>query len=188
LIRTRSGTITYNGRPIQTLPPHERLALGLCFVPQERALFPDMTVTENLRMGGYVLNDRALTEERVEQVFAKFPALSEKRASAAKQLSGGQQQMLTMGRALVLRPAIVMLDEPSLGLAPKIVEQVFELIDQFRQDGMSVLLVEQNAIKGLQHADWGLVLDLGQNSFEGPPDVVLNDPRIRELYLGKGAA
>jgi branched-chain amino acid transport system ATP-binding protein len=188
LIKTRSGTITYKGKPIHHLPAHERLALGLSFVPQERALFPDMTVTENLRMGGYVLKDRTLIDERVGQVYEKFPALYEKRTSAAKQLSGGQQQMLAMGRALVLRPEIVMLDEPSLGLAPKIVEQVFELMTQFKQEGMSILLVEQNAVKGLQYSDWGLVLDLGQNSFEGPPDVVLNDPRIRELYLGKGAA
>ncbi len=187
LVKVRSGTITYKERSIHMLPPHQRLALGICFVPQERALFPDMTVEENLRMGGYILNERGTIKERVEQVFQQFPQLYEKRSHAAKQLSGGQQQMLTMGRALVLRPEVVMLDEPSLGLAPRLVDQVFEMIDQFRQQGMSILLVEQNAVKGLQQADWGVVLDLGENSFEGPAAQILNDPRIRDLYLGKAA-
>lgn len=185
IVKVRSGSVIFQGRGIEKLPPHQRLAQGICYVPQERALFPDMTVVENLRMGGYVVKNRLAIQDRVEQVFQQFPVLHEKRRHTAKQLSGGQQQMLAMGRALILRPQVVMLDEPSLGLAPKIVDQIFAMIDQLRQQGMSILLVEQNAIKGLQCADWGVVLDLGENSFEGTPDQILHDPRIRELYLGK---
>ena len=185
LVKVRQGTIRFKGREIQTMPAHERLAAGICIIPQERALFPDMSVYENLRMGGFVLRDAKEIQERIEHVFQQFPILYEKRRDAAKRLSGGQQQMVAMGRALVLRPELVMLDEPSLGLAPKIVDQVFETILQFKQQNISILLVEQNAIKGLQYSDWGVVLDLGANSFEGPAAQVLDDPRIRELYLGK---
>jgi branched-chain amino acid transport system ATP-binding protein len=143
-----------------------------------------MTVIENLRMGGYVLKDQHLIDERINQAFERFPILGEKRNQKAKTLSGGQQQMLVMGRTLVLQPSIILLDEPSLGLAPRIVEQVFEIIEVFRKAGMTVLIVEQNARKGLECADWGCVLDLGKNRFEGAADTILDDPRIQELYLG----
>jgi ABC-type branched-subunit amino acid transport system ATPase component len=185
LVKVRKGTVQFKGREIQTLPAHERLAMGICIIPQERALFPDMTVLENLRMGGFVLRDSQVVQQRIEQVYEQFPMLYEKRHESAKKLSGGQQQILAMGRALVLRPEVVMLDEPSLGLAPLIVEQVFETILQLKQQNISVLLVEQNAVKGLEYSDRGVVLDLGENSFEGPAAQVLNDSRIRELYLGK---
>jgi ABC-type branched-subunit amino acid transport system ATPase component len=185
LLKPRDGVILHNGEPIHHLPPHERLKRGICFVPQEKSLFPDMSVIENLRMGGFVLGDRQGIEDRIEQVFAQFPILKEKRTQRAKNLSGGQQQMLALGRTLVLKPNIVMLDEPSLGLAPQIVTEVFRIIQQFRDNGMTILLVEQNAVKGLACADWGAVLDLGKNSFDGPADVILGDPRIQELYLGK---
>lgn len=184
LLRPRSGEIHYQGQRIDQLRPDQILALGICFVPQERSLFPDMTVRENLRMGGYILKDRQVVEERIASVFELFPALAEKRNHAAKTLSGGQQQMLAMGRTMVLNPAIILLDEPSLGLAPQITEQVFEIVRLFRQNGATVLIVEQNARKGLESADWGCVLDLGRNHFEGPAHTILDDPRIQELYLG----
>jgi branched-chain amino acid transport system ATP-binding protein len=184
MLSPRSGQIHFKGERIDRLRPDQILAKGICFVPQERSLFPDMTVIENLRMGGYVLKDQHLIDERIHQVFERFPMLAEKRNQNAKTLSGGQQQMLVMGRTLVLQPSIILLDEPSLGLAPRIVEQVFEIIEVFRKAGMTVLIVEQNARKGLECADWGCVLDLGKNRFEGAADTILDDPRIQELYLG----
>jgi len=184
LLRPRAGEIRYQGQQISGLRPDQILKQGVCFVPQEKSLFPDMSVHENLRMGGYVLNNNTETERRITEVYDRFPILAEKRRHAAKTLSGGQQQMLVMGRTLVLRPAIIMLDEPSLGLAPKIVDQVFEIVRYFRESGMTMLIVEQNARKGLENADWGCVLDLGKNHFDGPADTILDDPRIQELYLG----
>lgn len=184
MLRPRSGDVFYKGERINQLRPDQILSKGICFVPQEKSLFPDMTVHENLRMGGYVVRDKDQIEERIKDVYKHFPILQEKRNHNARTLSGGQQQMLVMGRTLVLRPSIVLLDEPSLGLAPKIVDQVFEIIKLFQDNNITILIVEQNAHKGLECADWGCVLDLGQNSFEGPADTILNDPRIQELYLG----
>ena len=185
LLTPRKGKITFKGDEIHRLRPDQVLQEGICYVPQERALFPRMTVRENLRMGGYILRDKELLEQRIEEVFDIFPILKERRSQKARTLSGGQQQMLTMGRTLVLKPDIVMLDEPSLGLAPKIVVQIFDIMRLFIESGMTVILVEQNARKGLEYADWGCVLDLGRTLFDGPADSILNDPRIQELYLGK---
>lgn len=187
LLRARAGEIVFDGESITQLRPDEILRRGICFVPQERALFPDMSVRENLRMGGYVLDDKAELEHRIDEVLEAFPILRERSSQRARSLSGGEQQMLTMGRTLVLRPRIVMLDEPSLGLAPRVVRQVFEIIELLKDKGITVIVVEQNAVIGLRHADFGCVLDLGRTLFEGPADGILDDPRIRELYLGKSA-
>lgn len=184
MLPPRSGSIMYQGERIDRLRPDQILERGICFVPQEKSLFPDMNVRENLRMGGYVLNDRQEIEKRIENVFELFPILAEKRNQPAKTLSGGQRQMLVMGRTMVLRPSVILLDEPSLGLAPMIVDQIFEIMKLFRADGITILLVEQNARKGLEQADWGCVLDLGKNRFDGPAHTILSDPRIQELYLG----
>ena len=161
------------------------MRLGLCFVPSDRSLFPDMTVKENLRMGGYVLQDRGVVEQRIEVIFEKYPVLKEKSSQMAKTLSGGQQQLAAIARALVLKPELIMLDEPSLGLAPKVAQQIFRTVTELRDQGLTIVLVEQNARKGLENADQGVVLDLGTNSFERPAAEVLQDPRIQELYLGK---
>jgi len=185
LLTPREGKIIFKGEEIQGLRPDQALHKGICFVPQERALFHNMTVRENLRMGGYIMQDRNILEQRIDEVFDMFPILKERHTQKAGTLSGGQQQMLTMGRTLVLKPEIVMLDEPSLGLAPKIVEQVFEIMRLFIESGMTIILVEQNARKGLEYSDWGCVLDLGKTMFDGPADSILTDPRIQELYLGK---
>lgn len=187
LIHPRSGQIRLRGEPIDRLRPDQILQRGICFVPQERSLFPNMSVRENIRMGGYILDDKAELERRIDEVFETFPRLRERANQKARTLSGGEQQMLVMGRTLVLQPEIVMLDEPSLGLAPKIVDQVFAIMQLFTEKGMTVLLVEQNARKGLDYSDWCCVLDLGTMLFEGAADSVLDDPRIQELYLGKGA-
>jgi len=181
----RSGEILFGGERIDGLQPHEVLRKGICFVPQERALFPRMSVRENLRMGGYILNDRAELERRIDDVLERFPILRERAHQLASTMSGGQQQMLTMARTMIVRPKIVMLDEPSLGLAPKIVDQVYDIMKLLRDEGITILLIEQNALMGLKNADWGVVLDLGKTLFEGPAKEILADERIQELYLGR---
>ena len=185
LLHPREGSVTFKGEVLNKLRTDEILRRGISFVPQDRSLFPDMTVKENLRMGGYILKSRSEVEDRIEEVMVMFPILKERSSQQAKTLSGGQQQMLAIGRALVLRPEIVMLDEPSLGLAPKISQYIFESVTKLKETGMTIILVEQNARKGLECADWGCVLDLGVNRFEGPAETILNDPRIQELYLGR---
>ena len=147
-----------------------------------------MTITENMRMGGYILKDRRAVEKRIDEVFEMFPILRERKSLPAKTLSGGQQQMLLLGRALVLRPRVIMLDEPSLGLAPIVSKQIFDSMNELKRAGIAIIVVEQNARMGLKFADWGCVLDLGRLVFEGPSETVLSDPRIEELYLGRQRA
>lgn len=185
LLKPRAGKVVFKGKSLNGLRPDQILTRGICFVPQDRSLFPDMTVRENLVMGAYIEKDRSEVDRRMEQVFKLFPILRERRSQRATTLSGGQQQMLAMGRAMMLKPELLMLDEPSLGLAPLVAKHIFDIISRFRKLGMTILLVEQNARKGLEYADWGYVLDLGTNRFEGPADNILSDPRIQELYLGK---
>jgi branched-chain amino acid transport system ATP-binding protein len=185
LVTIRRGRVTFDGAPLTGLRTDEILRRGICFVPQDRSLFLDMTVTENLRMGGYILKDRRAVEERIEEVLGMFPILRERRSQYAKTLSGGQQQQLLLGRALVLRPRVIMLDEPSLGLAPIVSRQIFDAMNTLKAAGIAIIVVEQNARMGLAFADWGCVLDLGRLVFEGPSEAVLSDPRIEELYLGK---
>jgi branched-chain amino acid transport system ATP-binding protein len=185
LLKPREGQVTYKGEVINSLRPDQILQRGLCYVPSDRSLFPEMSVKENLRMGGYVLRNPRLVEQRLEEIFVMFPILKEKSSQIARTLSGGQHQITAIARTLILKPELIMLDEPSLGLAPKIVQQIFSTICMLRDQGLTLVLVEQNARKGLEIADQGVVLDLGTNSFERPADVVLHDPRIQELYLGK---
>jgi len=187
LLPARRGEVLFRGEPLAGLRPDQILRRGICFVPQDKSLFPDMTVRENVRMGGYILDDRREVERRVEAVFTMFPILAERASRPAKVLSGGEQQMLLLGRAMVLQPKVVMLDEPSLGLAPRVARQIFDNMDRLRRAGMTIILVEQNARMGLEFADWGCVLDLGRAVFEGPSGTILEDPRIQELYLGRRA-
>lgn len=184
MLRIRKGDVLFHGQSLKGLRPDQVLRRGICFVPQERALFPRMTVRENLRMGGYTMTDKAALERRLDEIEERFPILRERRDQHAGTLSGGQQQTLAMARTMLIRPEIVMLDEPSLGLAPKIVQEMFDIMQMMAADGITILLVEQNALMGLRNADWGVVLDLGRTLFEGPADEVLGDPRIQELYLG----
>jgi branched-chain amino acid transport system ATP-binding protein len=185
LLPARRGRVVYDGVALSGQRTDQILHRGICFVPQDRNLFSDMTVRENMRMGGYILKDRQEIDKRIDQVYEIFPILKERSSHLAKTLSGGQQQMLLLGRALVLRPKIIMLDEPSLGLAPKVSKQIFDSMDQLKSAGITIIIVEQNARLGLQFADWGCVLDLGKMVFEGPSQSVLDDARIAELYLGR---
>lgn len=188
ILTPREGEIVFQGERLNGLRPDQVLRRGIAFVPQERALFPKMSVRENLRMGGFVLTDRAELQRRIDEVLERFPVLKERAEQLAGTMSGGQQQTLSMARAMLLRPKIVMLDEPSLGLAPKIVEEMFQIMKMLRDEGATILLVEQNAMMGLKNADWGVVLDLGRTLFEGPAAEILTDPRIQELYLGGRSA
>jgi branched-chain amino acid transport system ATP-binding protein len=185
LLRPRRGKVVFEGQTLNGLRTDEILQRGICFVPQDRSLFPDMTIRENLRMGGYILKDRHEVDKRIDGVYEMFPILRERSGQLAKTLSGGQQQMLLLGRALVLRPKIIMLDEPSLGLAPIVSRQIFDSMRQLKSAGITIMVVEQNARIGLQFADWGCVLDLGKAMFEGASQTILDDPRIEELYLGR---
>jgi branched-chain amino acid transport system ATP-binding protein len=187
-LKPRAGEVRLDGTRMNGSRPDQMLAAGVCFVPQDASLFPMMTVKENLAMGGYLITDRALLRDRMDMVYETFPALAERKNQSAGTLSGGEQQMVTLGRALMIEPKLVMIDEPSLGLAPMIADQIFEKIRGFGGLGITVVLVEQNAVKGLETVDWGFVLDLGSLEFDGPADGILADPRIRELYLGKQLA
>ncbi|WP_299908417.1 ABC transporter ATP-binding protein [uncultured Paracoccus sp.] len=184
MLSIRKGDVIFKGERLNGLRPDQILRKGICFVPQERALFPKMTVRENLRMGGFTLDDSKELDRRVGEIMERFPILKERADQFAGTMSGGQQQTLAMARTLIIKPDIIMLDEPSLGLAPKIVQEMFDIMKMISDEGVTVLLVEQNALMGLRNSDYGVVLDLGRTLFEGPAPEVLADPRIQELYLG----
>jgi branched-chain amino acid transport system ATP-binding protein len=182
-----TGRMTLGGDPLAARDIEERVALGLALVPERRELFGSMTVDDNLALGGF----RTTAAERAQslrQVFARFPRLEERRRQLAGTLSGGERQMLAMGRALMGRPRLLMLDEPSLGLAPLIVRDIFEIIVSLRETGVSILLVEQNARAALQVADHAYVMELGEITAEGPASELAADPRVIESYLGLGTS
>lgn len=186
ILHPRAGEVIFDGQKINGLRPDQILGRGICFVPQDRTLFPEMTVRENLTMGAYLVRDKRVIDERMKQVMSLFPILAERAGQLAQTMSGGEQQMLAMARALMIQPKLMMIDEPSLGLAPQATVQVFEIIRKLRDDlNVTILLVEQNVRKGLEVSDWAFVLDLGNMRFQGPASEILADPRIRDLYLGK---
>ena len=181
--RIGSGTIEFNGSPLHTLLPHRVVAAGISHCPEGRRIFYDLTVRENLLMGGYLLDKRELGE-RLEWVVGTFPRLGERLGQSGGTLSGGEQQMLAIGRALMARPALLMLDEPSLGLAPIMVEKIFETILELNRGGLTVLLVEQNAHAALEISRHAYVLETGEVSLAGESRVLLADERVRKAYLG----
>ena len=187
LIRPSAGTIDFEGQSLVRRPPHKIVAQGLSHVPEGRAILKRMTVFDNLRMGAYVRSDNEISRD-IDAVFARFPILSERRDQMAGTLSGGEQQMLAIGRALVARPRLLLLDEPSLGLAPKIVTRIFQTLRELKQEGKTILLVEQNARQALQVADYGYVLERGRIAFSGSGEALLTMPEVRQTYLGQSAA
>ena len=180
------GAVVFAGQDISHLPPHEVVSLGICQVPEGRRIFPRMSVLENLAMGAYL--KKGPVEPDLQRVFSLFPVLAERRHQQGGTLSGGEQQMLAIGRALMSQPKLLLLDEPSMGLAPLVVEAIFEIIGQIRSTGTTILLVEQNAAQALQLADRGYVLENGSVVMEGPAGTLLADNRVRAAYLGEGAA
>jgi ABC-type branched-subunit amino acid transport system ATPase component len=183
-LRPRAGRVVFNGDDITGLRPDLVLRRGLAYVPQGRIVFPQMTVLENLEMGGFIERDRERLAAAVERVFTLFPVLSERRRQKAGTMSGGEQQMVAMGRALMTEPKLILLDEPSLGLSPKFVTQIFDKLVEMKTSGHTLMLVEQNATRALAIADRAYVLELGKNRFEGPGRDLLVDPEVKRLYLG----
>lgn len=178
------GTVAFSGRRIDGLPSEKIVRLGISHVPEGRELFPELTVLENLKMGAYTRTDRRAIGRSLERVQAHFPILAERRLQLAGTLSGGEQQMLAIGRALMAEPRLMLLDEPSLGLAPMLVEEIFRIIREIHDHGTTVLLVEQNANKALSIADYGYVLETGTVSLAGDSRQLLRDDHVRRSYLG----
>jgi len=184
LLRPASGSITFNGTDLTTVQAHDIVQLGLAHSPEGRRIFPRLTVEENLRLGAFARKDKGVNSD-LDAAFALFPILEERRAQPAGTFSGGEQQMLAMGRALMSRPRLLLLDEPSLGLAPLVVHTIFEAIEEIRGEGTTILLVEQNAHAALGHSDRAYVLETGNIVMEGPSAELAADPRIKEAYLGE---
>jgi branched-chain amino acid transport system ATP-binding protein len=188
LLKPTSGTMTFNGTDIATVAPFARVDLGISQVPEGRGIFPGMTVLENLEMGKYHRKTaRAEMHEDLERVYHLFPRVKERAAQPAGTLSGGEQQMVAIGRALMARPQLLLLDEPSMGLAPMIVQQIFDIITQINQEGMTIVLVEQNAQKALSVADRAYVMETGAVVLSGDAKQLLHDDKVKAAYLGTGA-
>ncbi len=179
------GSIYFEDEDITGLSAEHRVALGISQVPEGRLVFPDMSVLENLELGAYTREDRQGIRDDLDKIFQSFPVLQERRRQRGGSLSGGEQQMLAIGRALMSRPRLLLLDEPSLGLAPLIVQRIFEIIEQINDDGTTILLVEQNAQLALQVTDRGYVMETGEIAMEGTSADLLADERVRQAYLGE---
>ena len=187
LIRPTGGSITFEDASLARRPAHKIVQLGMSHVPEGRAILKRMTVLDNLRMGAYVRRDNEIDSD-IDAVFARFPALAERRMQLAATLSGGEQQMLAIGRALVARPRLLLLDEPSLGLAPKFVTRIVQTLIDLKREGKTILLVEQNARKALQIADHGYVMERGRIVLSGTGESLLNNPQVQHTYRGQHAA
>jgi branched-chain amino acid transport system ATP-binding protein len=181
----RRGRVIFEGQDITAMPAHRRVALGISMAPEGRGIFANLTVAENLEMGGYLQKGRARVVEGIEQGFQLFPRLAERRKQRAGTLSGGEQQMLAIARALMSRPKLLLLDEPSLGLAPLVCQTIFSTIDEIKNAGTTVLLVEQNAHAALRSSNRGYVLETGQVILRGTSAELSDNPRVREAYLGE---
>ena len=187
LLPSKAGNITFEGTDITHVPGYKLVSMGIAHVPEGRRVFASLTVLQNLKMGAYTRNDKKEIEDTIEMIYKRFPRLKERKNQLAGTLSGGEQQMLAMGRALMSHPRLIVLDEPSMGLSPLLVKEIFDIIVTLRKRGITVLLVEQNALKALSVADNAYVLEQGRITKSGPGKELLKDPAIAEAYLGKAA-
>ncbi len=185
LIPIKDGTVTYDGKVINKIPGHKLISMGMSQVPEGRRVFQELTVYENLVMGAYTQKDKKKIKEDIEEICTKFPRLGERRNQIAGTLSGGEQQMLAMGRAMMSHPKLLMLDEPSMGLSPLLVDQVFDIIKEYHKMGTTVLLVEQNAKKALSISDRAYVLETGNITYQGKGEELLNNEEVKKAYLGE---
>jgi branched-chain amino acid transport system ATP-binding protein len=179
------GQIVYQGKPVQGRGSFELVRQGLAMVPEGRGVFTRMTITENLLMGAYIRNDKKAIQDDIDRIFEIFPRLKERQSQLAGTMSGGEQQMLAMGRAMMCHPKLLLLDEPSMGLSPIMVDKIFEVVGDIAKQGVTILLVEQNAKRALQLASRGYVMDSGTVSMTGTSEELLHDPRVRAAYLGE---
>ncbi len=184
LVKSAGGEIVYNNKSITNVSPNKIAKLGVAQSPEGRQIFPDLTVEENLRIGAFVLKDKEQIKKNLKQVYTYFPRLEERKTQHAGTLSGGEQQMLAISRALMSSPKLILLDEPSLGLAPLIVRDIMNIVSEIRNNGVSVLIVEQNALQTLKIADYAYVLEVGEISMEGSADELIKDEKLIEAYLG----
>lgn len=185
LLAPKNGSVVFEGKELTKMPAHKIVSLGMAHVPEGRRVFADLSVYENLRMGAYTRKDRNEIEETLEKVYQRFPRLKERRNQMAGTLSGGEQQMLAMGRALMSRPRIILMDEPSMGLSPIFVNEIFDIIQEVSKGGTTVLLVEQNAKKALSIADRAYVLETGKITLSGDAKELMNDESVKKAYLGE---
>jgi len=186
LLPVRSGTIRFDGTDTTGYAPRRMLDCGVCFVPQGRNLFPELSVKHNLELGGVALADRSGLPARMEEMMRRFPILKEKENAQASTLSGGQQKLLEVARGLLLEPKLMLIDEPSIGLSPIMVNELFAVLTEMRDRGITVLLIEQNAKRALESSDYGIVLELGRTRIADTAQNILTDPRIGQLFLGGG--
>ncbi len=184
LLPVRAGRITLGGTDVINLPPAKMLAQGVCYVPQGRNIFPELSVKHNLELGGVALPDSSRLAGRIDGMMERFPMLREKANAQAGTLSGGQQKLLEVARGLLLDPRLILIDEPSIGLSPLMVAEVFGILKSLRDQGVTILMIEQNARAALQMSDYGLVLEQGQTRIEDTAEAILADPRIAQLFLG----
>jgi len=180
------GTIHFNDQQINNLDPEKIIDKGISLVPENRRIFPELSVYENLSMGGFLIKDKIKFKQRIEEVVTHFPVLQDRANQKAGTLSGGEQQMLAIGRALMLKPRLLLLDEPSLGLSPKLVDEVFTIIQNLHKSGVTILLVEQNVNQALKIADYGYVLTSGKIFLSGTYDELYKEEKVRDMYLGEG--
>ena len=185
LLRSKSGQIMFDGQDITKVPPHKIVTMGMAHVPEGRRVFSNMTVLQNLKMGAFTRTDKDEIEDTLKKVYKRFPRLEERQGQTAGTLSGGEQQMLAMGRALMSKPRIILMDEPSMGLSPIFVNEIFDIIKEVSESGTTVLLVEQNAKKALSIADRAYVLETGKIILDGNADDLLNDESVQKAYLGE---
>jgi branched-chain amino acid transport system ATP-binding protein len=188
LLPLRAGRIVFDGQDVTGFTPARLLELGISYVPQGRNVFPELSVLDNLELGGYSATRSVNVAERIEQVLARFPVLRQKAHTQVSTMSGGQQKLLEIARALLLDPKLLLIDEPSIGLSPLMVQETFDILADMRSRGVSVLMVEQNAKSALQHSDYGLVLELGETRLHDRAAAILADPRVGQLFLGGGMA